>query len=372
MTEDYSSLLKETVKRVPPYVPGKSVSETIAEYGLDPASVIKLSSNENPLGPSPKAEAAAREAAAGASVYPLADLRFLREAIASRTGFPVGSVVVSGPGMDSLIDSVCKIFVGSGDEVIISTPTFSFYEIAATICGGVPMFVPRKENFDIDTEGILKAVTEKTKIIFICSPNNPTGNLVSPEDVKKLAERSGCIVFLDEAYIEFADQESSACSLISGHDNIIVGRTFSKVYGLAGLRVGYGLMPEWIASEILRISLPFSVSVVTEAAAVAALADGEHVEKTRRMVSEGRRFFCERIPAETPFRAWPSSGNFIAVDVSPCTSREICDALLRDGIIIRSCDSFKGAGKSMVRITVGTAEMNRRVLDALVKAAGEK
>lgn len=366
--EQFRSLTAASVSRVPAYVPGKSTAETVAAYHLDPAGVIKLSSNENPLGPSPKAVAAAAQAVSDISVYPAADARDLRAAIADRCGLSADRVVVSGPGMDGLIDAVCKLFLNPGDEVIVLTPTFSFYEIAAAARGALPVSVERNAQFDADADAVLNAVTERTKIIFICSPNNPTGNLMSEKDVRKIAENSGCIVFLDEAYIEFADAPSLA-PLVCEYDNLIVGRTFSKIFGLAGLRVGYGLTPAWMTPEILRMSLPFSVTTVTEAAAIAALSDDDHIDKSRRSVADGRRFFLEQIPEKTPFSVYPSSGNFVMIDVAPHTSKDICESLLKDGVIVRGCDSFRGAGKTLVRITVGTSEMNARVLESLVKAA---
>lgn len=365
---NYKKLIRSHIKSVPAYVAGKSIQETAEELGLSPFGILKLSSNENPLGPSPKAVYAACESLKSSSVYPLPDARFLKSAIAKSVSLNPDSVFATGPGMDSLIDTFCKLVLSPEDEVIISVPTFSFYEIAARVYGATPVFIPRDPDFSVNADEILKAVSEKTKIIFICSPNNPTGNSVSEDVVRKLAEKSNSFIFLDEAYVEFSSQ-GSLIHLLTDYENIVIGRTLSKIYGLAGLRIGYGLMKPWLACEMQKIALPFSISSVSETAAVAALSDTEHFQSTFKMVQTGRKQLIEGIHSFTPFKAAPSDANFIMVDVSPFYSRQICDSLLKDGIIIRSCDSFRGCGKHSVRITVGTFEMNEKVIKSLSNAS---
>jgi len=200
----FASLLKESVSNVPEYVPGKTTEQIAAEYGLDQKAMIKLNSNENPRGPSKKAVAAIQNAAASASCYPSADASNLRQALVKYTGFPVENIVASGPGMDSIIDSLNKLFVGPGDEVIVPVPTFTYYGISAAALGGAPVYVNRNSDFSISADDILAKVTDRTKIIYLCSPNNPTGNVLDPADVQKLAEKSKAIIFIDEAYVEFS------------------------------------------------------------------------------------------------------------------------------------------------------------------------
>ena len=367
----YTSLLKESVSDIPEYVPGKTASQIAAEYGLKPESVIKLNSNENPLGASVKVADAVRTAAGSASLYPTADASVLRRALTKYVGFPIENIIAAGPGMDSLIDAVSKLFVGVGDEVILPVPTFTYYGISAAGLGGVPVLAELNTDFSLNIENILKAVTDKTKIIYLCSPNNPTGNIVSESDVRKLAEKTNAILFIDEAYVEFSTA-GSLVSLVKEYENIIVGRTFSKAFGLAGMRVGYVIAPEWIASNLLRVLPPFSVSILSEAAAVAALDDTDYMKAGVTLVQNQRAEMIHFISKETPYQVYVSEGNFIMADISPKTSKQAADVFLKNGVLIRSCDSFQNIGKNMVRITIGTAAMNQKVKDSFKALMAEK
>ncbi|MDL2261857.1 histidinol-phosphate transaminase, partial [Methanimicrococcus sp. OttesenSCG-928-J09] len=359
--ESFEKLLKDSVANIPAYVPGKTTSQIAAEYGLNSESVIKLNANENPLGPSPKVTEAIQKEAESASLYPTADASALRKALSGYTGFPQENIVAAGPGMDSLIDAVNKLFIGSGDEVIVPVPTFTYYGISATGLGGTPVFVNLNSDFSLNTDAVLEAVTENTKIIFLCSPNNPTGNVIDADSVRKIAENTNAIVFIDEAYVEFSTA-GSLSALVCEYENIIIGRTFSKAFGLAGMRIGYVIASEWIVSSLLRVLPPFSVSILAEAAAIAAINDREYLDAGIKMVRDERTKLIRRIAAETPYKAYPSEGNFIIVDVSPKTSREAVDVFLKSSILIRSCDSFQNIGENTVRITVGTPEMNEKLM----------
>ena len=279
------------------------------------------------------------------------------------TGFPVENIVASGPGMDSLIDALNKLFVREGDEVILPVPTFTYYGISAAGFGGVPVYVELEADYSLCMDKVLDAVTERTKIIFLCSPNNPTGNVVAAADVRKLAEQVSAIIFIDEAYVEFSEA-GDLSALVKEYENVVIGRTFSKALGLAGMRLGYAIAPAWIVSNILRVLPPFSVSILAETAAVAALEDTEYMTAGVKMVREQRKKLVEAVMKQTPYKAYPSEGNFIIVDVSPKTSKEAVDVFLKNGIIIRSCDSFQNIGKNTVRITVGTADMNQKVMES--------
>jgi len=360
--ETYLSLRKEAVLNVPKYVPGKTTSQIAEEYGFNPETVIKLNSNENPLGASGASIRAIQKAAQNASLYPTADATDLRKALMKHTGFSFENIVASGPGMDSLIDAVNQLFVGAGDEVLIPVPTFTYYGISAIGFGGVPVYVNLNEaDYSLDVDKILSAVTEKTKIIWLCSPNNPTGNVIDAETIRFLAEETGAILFIDEAYVDFSTK-GSLSALVNEYENIIIGRTFSKAFGLAGARLGYLIAPEWIVSDLLRILPPFAVSVLAEAAAIAVLEDTDYLEAGVSMVQSQRPLLIENISKKTPYRAYPSESNFFIVDVSPQTAREAVDYFLKNGILIRSCDSFENIGKNTVRITIGTPEMNQKVL----------
>lgn len=363
-------MLKDSVSNVPEYVPGKTTSQIVAEYGLDPKTVIKLNANENPLGPSKKVTEAIQREAKNASLYPTADASNLRRALTEYTGFPIENIVAAGPGMDSLIDALNKLFVGDGDEVIIPVPTFTYYGISAVGFGGIPVYVPLNPDYSFNADAVLKAVTDKTKIIWLCSPNNPTGNLVAAEDVVKLAEKTNAIIFIDEAYVEFSEARSLSF-LLKEYENIVIGRTFSKAFGLAGMRLGYTIAPAWITSGLLRVLPPFAVSVLAEAAAIAAINDKEYLKASVEMVQAERQKLIESI-SKTSYKAYPSEGNFIIVDVSPKNSKAAVDSFLRNGIIIRSCDSFQNIGKNTVRITVGTSEMNQKIVKAFEFLKNEK
>jgi len=361
--EAFASLLNPSVSNVPEYIPGKTTSQIAAEYGLDPTSVIKLNANENPFGPSPKVVKAIAEAANTASLYPTADASNLRAALTKYTGFPVDNIVAAGPGMDSLIDALNKLFIREGDEVILPAPTFTYYGISAAGLGGVPVYAGLKADYAVDIDKILKAVTERTKIIFLCSPNNPTGNVIAAADVRRLAEQVNAIIFIDEAYVEFSEK-GSLCGLVNEYENIVIGRTFSKAFGLAGMRLGYALAPAWIAQNLLRVLPPFSVSILAETAAIAALEGSDDMTAGVKAVREERKKLIVSVTEQTPYKAYPSEGNFIIVDVSPNTSKEAVDIFLKNGVAIRSCDSFLNIGKNTVRITIGTAEMNKKVMES--------
>jgi histidinol-phosphate aminotransferase len=358
-------LIKKGIFDIAEYVPGKSIEEIASAYGLDPASIIKLGSNENSLGPSSKAVQALVDTAPCANIYPSADALELREAISKYTDFPVSNLVASGPGMDGLLDGLCRLMIEAGDEVIVPTPTFAYYELPARACGGKPIFVRRNQDFSLDPEMILKAESSRTKIIFLCSPNNPSGNLLPEDSLRTIVENTRALVFVDEAYVEFADR--NLAWLVHKYDNLAVGRTFSKVFGLAGLRLGYGIMPEWLVKEYIRAATPFSVSLPALKAGIAALSDIEHLRKSIEITREGREYLREEIP----FKVYPSQANFVLVDVVPLKAKAVTENLMRKGIIVRSCDSFRDAGDTFIRVTVGTPEQNEKVVKAFEAAKNE-
>jgi histidinol-phosphate aminotransferase len=358
-------LIKKEIFDIAEYVPGKSIEEIASAYGLDPASIIKLGSNENPLGPSLKAVQALVDVAPYANIYPSADALELREALSEYTGFPVSNLIASRRGMDGLLDGLCRLMIEKGDEVIIPTPTFAYYELPARACGGKPIFVRRNQDFSLDPEKILKAESSRTKMIFLCSPNNPSGNLLSEASLRTIVENTRALVFVDEAYVEFADR--NLAELVREYDNLVIGRTFSKVFGLAGLRLGYGIMPEWLVKDYIRAATPFSVSLPAIKAGIAALSDTEHLKKSIKITREGREYLRERIP----FKVYPSQANFVLVDVAPLKAKTVTVNLMRKGIIVRSCDSFREAGDDFVRVTVGTPEQNEKVVRAFETAKKE-
>ncbi|MBP2030388.1 histidinol-phosphate aminotransferase [Methanohalophilus levihalophilus] len=352
-----SDLIKPEIRSIAPYVPGKSIEEIAKKYCLSADKIIKLGSNENVLGPSPKALEAMVGHAQDINIYPSADAGELVSAISKYVGMPEDMIVGSGPGMDGLLDGLMRLLISPGSEVVISTPTFSYYELSARANGGTPVFVRRNDDFSIDVDSLKDAVTDATKMMFICSPNNPSGNSMSETELRSLVENVSCLVFVDEAYVEFADR--TFVSLVNEYDNLIIGRTLSKAFGLAGLRIGYGIMPAWLKVEYMKAGTPFNVSSVALVAGSAALSDEEHLKRSQEMVREGRKYLMDYIP----FTVYDSQANFVLVDVSPVKAKDVCEHLLRQGIIVRDCTSFRDAGESLIRVTIGTAEQNKKVVN---------
>lgn len=357
----FEKLLRPGVKEIKEYVPGKSIEEIARKYGLASDKIIKLGSNENPLGASPLAVAAIKERAGKVHLYPPSDALELRKALSGYTGYQVNNIVVSGNGMDGIIDTVMRLFMTASAEVIIPVPTFSYYEIATLANGGTPVFVKRDKDYNIGAEEILDKVNENTKLIFLCSPNNPSGNTVSEEEIRNILESANTIVFVDEAYADFS--EHNIMGLVREYENLIVGRTFSKAFGLAGMRMGYAMAPDWVCREYLKVMTPFSVDVLSLAGGIAALKDKEHLDKTIENVKKGRIQLTTGLGRLC--KVYPSEANFIMIDVSPRKAGEISESLLKRGIIVRDCTTFRGAGESLIRITVGTEEQNQKVIEAL-------
>lgn len=351
-------LIDRNILNIPKYVAGKSIEETAKIYGIDPNNIIKLGSNENVLGPSKKSIEAIKNVVENIYLYPSVDANELVHAISQYTQIPTENICASGPGMDGLLDNLMRLLIQKGDEVIIPIPTFSYYEISAAANGANIIYNSRKEDMTIDIDGVCECITPKTKVIFLCSPNNPSGDMISESDLKKIVSSFEGIVFLDEAYVDFAN--SNMGHLVQLYDNLVIGRTFSKIFGLAGLRLGYGIMPQWLKNEYLKVVTPFNVSLPAIVAGIAALSDSYHIERTYEMVKRGRKFFHREIP----FKVYHSMANFVLVDVTPFTAEYVCDYLLKQGIIVRNCSSFKGANDSLIRITVGTDEQNIRVVEA--------
>ncbi|RZN40366.1 MAG: histidinol-phosphate transaminase [Methanophagales archaeon ANME-1-THS] len=348
---------RSPIQELEEYKPGKLIK-----------GAIKLSSNENPLGPSPEVVKAIANSLENEdlklSVYPWeGNEDELRAEIARYVGFGVKTIVI-GAGIDGVLDTLVKIFLGNGNEAIIPVPTFSLYESLVIIAGGTPRYIPRRRNehFEISVAELLAACNDRTRMIFLSSPNNPTGNCIAEKEVREIAEAMPeAMVAIDEAYVEFAD--SSLVNLVREYENVVVLRTFSKAFGLAGLRVGYAIIPEWLAGMYKKVAIPFSVNSVAIQAAIAALKDKKHLRRSIKLVKSGRTFLEENL--QKICKVYPSEANFVLADLSPRKSSTVCDALEKKGITVRDCASFRGAGDSFIRISVGTQEENEKLLEAL-------
>ncbi|MFA6317956.1 MAG: histidinol-phosphate transaminase [Elusimicrobiota bacterium] len=352
-----------------PYIPGRAIASVQRELGLK--SIVKLASNENPLGPSPKALAAFRRALADCSLYPEGASPELREALARFHRVDPASVIV-GNGSDEIIRLLCEAFVEPDDEVIVSQYGFIRFKQQAVMMGAKVIEVPMVDwTHDLRTMG--RTASLRTKIVFVANPNNPTGTYNTEEELTELlaAVPASTLVVVDEAYGHYAADlpgfPRTVPGLLARHPNLVVIRTFSKVYGLAGLRVGYGLADPELVGWLDRIRMPFNVSLPAQRACVEALKDAAFVKRGVAMVAKGRAALGSELRA-MGLEALDSAGNFLFVH-TPVRGRALFHALLRRGVIIRPMDEY-GLAKS-VRISVGTPAQNRLLLKALREALAQ-
>ncbi|MGB9797048.1 MAG: histidinol-phosphate transaminase [bacterium] len=356
---------KEHIYKIEPYQPGKPIEEVQKELGL--TNVVKLASNENPLGPSPLAIEALRRSIEKINYYPDGNCAILREKLSQRLGFPPSSFIF-GNGVDEIIHFIGLAFLEEGDEAITVDPSFVRYEASALLNKAVCVKVPLKE-FQYDVDAIIGAINEKTKVIFIANPNNPTGTFLPTQALEKLLEAAeGKLVVLDEAYYEFVDDPAfpNSLSFLREGRDVIVLRTFSKVYGLAGLRIGYGVAKEETIQALEHTREPFNVNYLAQIAAAAALDDEEHLRRTRETIWEGKNNLYERFKEMGLFYI-PTQANFIFLDVGR-DSREVFQALLREGVIVRTGDIF--GYPTFLRVSIGTREQNERLVEAMRKVLG--
>ncbi len=359
------SLFRPFLKELKEYVPGKSINDVAREHGLMPSDIIKLGSNENVLGPSPLAMESIRTLSEKANLYPSIHQKDLRQSIARFIGLGYTSDnIVVGAGMDGVLDTLARILIEPGDQVVIPIPTFAYYELACRYYGAEVLYVMRDSSYEIDFNGLIEAVTPATKMVFICSPNNPTGNTLNQEHLREFLTHihHDFICFVDEAYYDFST-EGSVVDLVQDFPNLVVGRTFSKVYGLAGLRVGYAVAHPDIVRQYYMAATPFAVNRLAEKAAEAALDDSMYIMKSIMMVQKGRDYLKETIR----FPTYPSQANFILMNTAPLKGAFVAEELLKKGIILRDCKSFPYLGDTFIRITVGTPEQNRRVAEEINK-----
>jgi histidinol-phosphate aminotransferase len=324
------------------YVFAKKAEAIASEYGI--ARIARLASNENPYPPSGLAVTAAERELNGSNRYPDERVDVLIQALTSCYG---GGQFLTGVGMDGIIETLIRTLVEPGETVAIATPTFSFYGLAAMAQGAKVTVVPRDpSDFSIDAGQLVRAV-KTAKITFICSPNNPTGNAAPVADVREVLDGIGGVVFLDNAYVEFSDCDY--LPLMKKHDNLVIGRTFSKVHSLAGMRIGYACAPAWLVPFYQRAATPFAVNTISAAAAAAALKDSDHPGRYIAQVKRWRTRFA----AEVKYPVLPSDANFMMVDVSPHSGDQMVDNLARRGVVVRSCRSFDGLPDHFIRVSIG-------------------
>ncbi len=332
------------------YVFATGAAEIARAHGHDRPA--RLASNENPEGPSPEAVRRAIAALGTVNRYPDEKNREFTDALRVYHG---DYRFVASVGMDGIIETVIRTLINDGDEVVVSTPTYSFYGIAVRAQGGVPVSVARKTDWSVDTDTFIRACEGK-KLAFLCSPNNPTGTVTPAADVAAILEAIDGILFLDAAYIDFCEEDYRP--LMQRYDNLIIGRTMSKAFSLAGLRIGYAFVPAWYEHYYMTAATPFTLNSVSQAAGAGALADPTHIDPIIRNVDIWRTRFAE----ECPYPVAPSGGNFVLVDVAPATAETVVEQLATRGVIVRSCTSFPGLGEHYIRVSIGEKWENERFL----------
>jgi histidinol-phosphate aminotransferase len=337
------------------------------QYGLDPAQIVDLSLNVNVFGPPAAAMEAVRAAIPRLYQYPDVALRKLKRGIADLHGLTPDRVFL-GDGLDEVLKLIAQSFVAPGDEVIIPIPTFPRYELEVRIMGGRVRQVPLTGRFEVPVEEVLAQVSDRTKLVFLCSPNNPTGAGVSRETIVQLLElgEEGPLVVVDEAVIFPADP--GVADLAPGHANLMVLRTFSKYFGLAGARVGYAIADPSLLAYMDIVRPPFNVNLLGEAAALGALEDRAFLEQTRSVIAAERQALLAALSRLPGVRPWPSEATIMLIDVSGTgmTSTEVTQGLLPEGVIVVDCRSYAGLeDRDYLRISIGRPEGNRRFVAAL-------
>jgi len=354
--------LNPALEHLPVYQPGRPIEEVAREMRLPVRRIIKLASNENPLGPSPAALAAMKKALRQLHLYPDGNAFYFKRKLASKLRVEPANLVL-GNGSNDIIEFLGHALMGPGVDVVVSQYCLAIYPIVAMLLGAKVITVPAK-NYGHDLPGMLRAVTVNTKVIFVANPNNPTGTLASPKDVRRLIEEMppSVVLVMDEAYIEFLDKPLDLIPLVrSGKNpNVILLRTFSKIHGLAGLRLGYGIGHPAFIAALEKIRQPFNINSLAQAAGLAALDDTAHVRKTRQNNARGQKFWESALSA-MGMEFVPSSANFILARVGQ--GREVFEQLQRRGIITRPMDGYQLP--EWIRISIGTPAENRRCARAL-------
>lgn len=357
-------LARPNVLNIKNYEPGKPIEEVQREVGLK--EVIKLASNENSLGPSPKAIAAIKKNLRNLNRYPDASCYYLKQKLAGKLGLEPSNLII-GNGSDEIITMALRAFLNEGEEVIIADTTFLIYKIASQIANAKITVIPMKD-FKYDLKAILAVISDKTKIIFIANPDNPTGTYCDEKETASFMKGvpKNAIVFFDEAYYEFGRQKKdfpNTVKYLSGEWNIIISRTFSKAYGLSGIRAGYGISNARLIEYMDKVREPFNVNLLAQAAALAALDDEQFLKKTLSNTERGKKFLYKEFD-KLGLDYVPSATNFILVNVrKPC--KEVFKKMLSSGIIVRSMDAW--GLDTYIRVTIGTEQENKKFISTLTK-----
>jgi histidinol-phosphate aminotransferase len=358
--------IRKLVKTLNPYVPGRSIKEIAKEYGLNPDKIIKLGSNENPLGPSPKAVEALSQNLEYMNQYPETDLKDLTEVLASYSNVSPSQVILGGDGADEILDLLGKTLIDPGDEFIVPIPSYMYYEYILTINGGVPVFaqwdMPQNK---VNVDSILNVLSPRTRIIFLCTPNNPTGGLIDKKDIEIILDRTDALVVVDEAYFEYAGANN--VDLLNDYDNLFILRTFSKVMGLAGMRIGYGLGNPQFIQYMHRIKPAFSLTRLSQIAALATLNDKEYIKNSIQLAIKSREYLYTELVDISDLDVFKSKANYLLLDIrkTGLDSKILTKKLMEKGIIVRDCSSFRGLDDYWIRVNVGTIEDDKKFIEVL-------
>jgi histidinol-phosphate aminotransferase len=352
------------IRAIAPYQGGKPISELAREMGLNEADIVKLASNENPLGISPKAQIAIDDAIADISRYPDGNSFALRNAVSQKFGVAANQIVF-GNGSNDILELAARAYLQADDEAVYSQHAFAVYPLVTQAVGAVGITVPTK-NYEHDLDSFLKAITPKTKLIFIANPNNPTGTLLKKYALKAFihAVPKHVLIMLDEAYDEYlsAECKSEAINWLAEFDNLIISRTFSKAYGLAGLRIGFGLMHADVADMLNRVRQPFNVNSIAQAAAIASLADTDFVARSYAANQAGMLQITQGL-TQLGLHYIPSSANFVSFAVE--NAAQINQQLLENGVIVRPIANYEMP--DYLRVSIGLFSENARFLTVLAQ-----
>ena len=358
---------RQIVEEMDSYVPGKSQDEIASDFNLNKDDIIKLGSNENPWGPSPKAMKAIQDEIKSINRYPESQLHELVSVIADYSKVKDSQVIIGGDGADEIIDVLAKTFIDNGDEFIVPLPSYMYYEYLLKQYGAVPVYAKWDlEKNSLDADSIFDAITEKTKMIFLCSPNNPTGTLIEKDVLKDIAGKNPeILIVIDEAYFEYSEVTNK--DLIDEYDNIFIIRTMSKVLGLAGMRIGYGLACEEIIEYMHRIKPVFSLTRLSFVAAINTFKDKDYIKQSIEKGIESRQYLYDEVSKIDGLNVFPSKSNFMLINVKDTgfTASELALELMKKGIIVRDCTSFKGLDEYWIRISICTLDEDEKFIEIL-------
>lgn len=372
--------VRKIIKEFDPYVPGRSKEEIATEFGVKKEHILKLGSNENPWGSSKKAIDSIKEGVFEMNRYPESNLEELKKELANYSGVNPDQVIVGGDGADEIIDVLAKTFIEAGDEFIVPLPSYMYYEFLFKPYGAIPHYAKWDlETNTLDLDSVLEAINDKTKILFLCSPNNPTGALITQEQFIKILDKTNtkkggitdALIVIDEAYFEYS--ETNNVNLLKDYDNVFIIRTMSKVMGLAGMRIGYGLANNEIIEYMHRIKPVFSLTKLSYLAALNTIKDKTFIEDSIKKGIESREYLYNEIAKMDSVKIFKSKSNFMLIDIhnTGFTAKELTEEFMKKGVIVRDCTSFKGLDEYWIRISICSLEEDKRFIKIMKEILDE-